>query len=256
MTTFLLVHGAWHSGRSWQRVVPLLESAGHRVFAPSLTGYGDKAHLLSPEVGLDTHVDDIAGLIEAERLTDVVLVGHSYAGLVISSVANRLPDRVAHLVYLDAMVPEDGETAMDVLPVTKQLVDAAVDGWRIPPLPELPPPLGLFGVTDPEDVTWLRSMLSDQPVACLRQPVRLDNPAVHAIPRTHIHCVGGRPDGITRRPVPPGARVRELPTGHDCMITTPAELTELLLEAAQPSEAASSTRVRAANPVAPGTTSS
>ncbi|SFW71106.1 alpha/beta fold hydrolase [Amycolatopsis australiensis] len=232
MATFLLVHGAWHSGRAWDRVVPLLESAGHRVLAPSLTGYGDKAHLLSPEVGLDTHVDDVAGLIEDERLDDVVLVGHSYAGLVISSVANQVPERIAHLVYLDAMVPEDGETAVDVLPVTKQLIDAAVDGWRVPPLPEQPPPLGLFGVTDPDDVAWLRSMLSDQPVRCLQQPVRLDNPAVHAIPRTHIHCVGGRPEGITRRPAPPGARVQELPTGHDCMITMPAELAGLLLETA------------------------
>ncbi|OXM68642.1 alpha/beta fold hydrolase [Amycolatopsis vastitatis] len=233
MSTFLLVHGAWHRGECWQRVVPLLESAGHRVLAPSLTGYGDKAHLLSPDVGLDTHVDDIAALLEDER--DVVLVGHSYAGLVISSVANRLPDRVAHLVYLDAMVPEDGETAADVMPITKELIDLAVDGWRVPPLPEGPG--GLFGVTDPGDISWLRSMLSDQPVRCLQQPVRLDNPAANAIPRTHIHCVGGeKPAGITRRPVPPlqpngsPSRVRELPTGHDCMITMPAELAALLLD--------------------------
>jgi pimeloyl-ACP methyl ester carboxylesterase len=231
MAIFLLVHGAWHSGRSWDRVVPLLEAAGHRVFAPSLTGYGDKAHLLAPDVGLGTHVGDVAGLIEDERLDDVVLVGHSYAGMVVSGVANRVPERIAHLVYLDAMVPEDGETAIDVMPISKQLVDAAVDGWRVPPLPELPPPLGLFGVTDPGDVAWLRSMLSDQPVRCLTEPVRLDNPAVRAIPRTHIHCVAGRPEGITRRPVPPGERVRELPTGHDCMITMPAELAGLLLEA-------------------------
>ena len=230
MSTFLLVHGAWHSGRCWDRVVPRLGSAGHRVFAPSLTGHGDQAHLLGPEVGLDTHVGDVVGLIKGERLDDVVLVGHSYAGLVISSVANEVPERIAHLVFLDAMVPEDGETAADVLPITKQLIDGAVDGWRVPPMPELPPPLGLFGVTDPEDVAWLRSMLSDQPVRCLQEPVRLDNPEVKAIPRTHIHCVGGRPDGITRRAVPQGERVRELPTGHNCMITMPAELTGLLLE--------------------------
>src|SRR5436190_6305244 len=105
MATFLLVHGAWHSGQCWDRVVPLLESAGHRVFAPSLTGYGDKAHLLGPEVGLDTHVDDIVGLIDDEGLSDVVLVGHSYAGMVISSAANRRPERIGHLVHLDAMVP-------------------------------------------------------------------------------------------------------------------------------------------------------
>lgn len=232
MATFLLVHGAWHSGRSWERVVPLLESAGHQVLAPSLTGYGDKAHLLSPEVGLGTHIDDVAGLIEAGRLDNVILVGHSYAGMVISGVAHRVPERIAQLVFLDAMVPEDGETAVDVLPVTKALIDVAVDGWRVPPMPEQPPPLGLFGVTDPDDLAWLRSTLSDQPVRCLREPVRLDNPAARTIPRTHIHCVAHRPVGITRRPVPAGERVRELPTGHDCMITMPVELAGLLLEAA------------------------
>ncbi|MDX3403982.1 MULTISPECIES: alpha/beta fold hydrolase [Streptomyces] len=239
MSTFLLIHGAWHSGRCWERVVPLLEAAGHRVFAPSLTGYGDKAHLLGPEVGLDTHVDDVVGLIAGENLSDVVLVGHSYAGLVISSAAHRIPERIAHLVYLDAMVPEDGESAVDVHPVTQRLIELAEkseSGWRVPPMPEQPAPLGLFGVTDPADVAWLHGMLSDQPVRCLQQPVRLGNPAADAIPRTHIHNVGAMPTGITRRPVPPiqpngtAAQVWELPTGHDCMITMPIELSELLLE--------------------------
>ncbi|WP_055546558.1 alpha/beta fold hydrolase [Streptomyces sp. NBRC 110028] len=241
MSLYLLIHGAWHSGRCWERVVPLLTSAGHRVLTPSLTGYGDKAHLLGPEVGLDTHVDDIVSLIAEEDLTEVILVGHSYAGLVISSVANRIPDRIARLVYLDAMVPEDGESAADIMPVTQGLIDLAVasdSGWRVPPLPELPPPAGLFGVTDPADVAWLRTLLSDQPVRCLQQPVRLDNPAARAIPRTHIHCVVGEPEGYARRPVPPvqpngtPAQVWELPTGHDCMITMPVELTELLLRLA------------------------
>ncbi|MFI6703850.1 alpha/beta fold hydrolase [Streptomyces sp. NPDC050509] len=239
MSTYLLVHGAWHSGEAWQRVVPLLESAGHRVFAPSLTGYGDKAHLASSATGLDTHVDDIVGLIIEEDLTEVVLVGHSYAGLVISSVANQVPDRIARLVHLDAMVPEDGESAADVQPVSQALIDLALaseSGWRIPPLPELPPPSGLFGVTDPADVAWLRTLLSDHPVRCLQQPVRLDNPAVNAIPRTHIHCTVGAPEGIVRRPVPAiqpngsPAQVWELATGHDCMITMPVELAELLLK--------------------------
>lgn len=239
MTTFLLVHGAWHSGQCWERVVPLLESAGHRVLAPSLTGYGDKAHLLSPDVGLDTHVNDIVTLINEEDLTEVVLVGHSYAGLVISSAANEVPNRIAHLVYLDAMVPEDGETAVDAQPLTQSLIDLAAQsdsGWRVPPLPEQPPPFGLFGVTNPADVDWLRGMLSDQPVRCLQQPVRLDNPAVNAIPRTHIHCVGVQPEGIIRRPVPAiqpngsPAQVWELPTSHDCMITMPVELSDLLLK--------------------------
>lgn len=237
MSTYLLVHGAWHSGQCWERVVPLLTSAGHRVRTPSLTGYGDKAHLLGPEVGLGTHVDDIVRLIREEDLTDVVLVGHSYAGLVISSVGNEVPDRIARLVYLDAMVPEHGESAADVLPVTKVMIDLALrsdSGWRVPPPPELPS--GLFGVTDPADLSWLHAMLSDQPVRCLQEPVRLDNPAVRAIPRAHIHCTVGKPDDITRRPVPATqpngtpAVVRELATGHDCMITMPVELAELLLE--------------------------
>jgi pimeloyl-ACP methyl ester carboxylesterase len=239
MSTYLLVHGAWHSGQCWERVVPLLAAAGHRVVAPSMTGYGDKAHLLSREVGLDTHVDDIVRLIIEEGLTEVVLVGHSYAGLVISSAANQIPDRIAHLVYLDAMVPEDGESAVDVQPITQVLIDRAAKSdidWRVPPLPEMPPPSGLFGVTDPADVAWLRTMLSDQPVRCLQQPVRLDNPAVNTIPRTHIHCVVGVPEGIARRPIPAiqpngaPAQVWELATGHDCMITMPVELSELLLK--------------------------
>ncbi|WP_121712036.1 alpha/beta fold hydrolase [Streptomyces sp. E5N91] len=239
MSTFLLIHGAWHSGRCWDRVVPLLEAAGHRVFAPSLTGYGDQAHLLGPEVGLDTHVDDVVGLIAGEDLSDVVLVGHSYAGLVISSAAHRIPERIGHLVYLDAMVPEDGESAADVHPVTQRLIELAEkseSGWRVPPMPEQPAPFGLFGVTDPADVAWLHGMLSDQPVRCLQQPVRLGNPAADAIPRTHIHNVGAMPTGVTRRPVPPiqpngtAAQVWELPTGHDCMITMPTELSELLLK--------------------------
>ncbi|WP_199434269.1 alpha/beta hydrolase [Qaidamihabitans albus] len=233
MATFLLVHGAWHSGRSWDRVVPLLEAAGHRVFAPSLTGYGDKKHLLGPEVGLNTHADDVVRLLETEDLTDVVLVGHSYAGMVISAVANRVPERIGRLVHLDAMVPEDGESAADVMPSTKRLIDMGLNsesGWRVPP-----PPASLFGVTDPDDIAWLRTMLSDQPVRALQEPVRLDNPAATAIPRTHIHNTVV-PEGFERRPVPETqpngspAQVWELPTGHDAMVTMPAELTDLLLE--------------------------
>jgi pimeloyl-ACP methyl ester carboxylesterase len=237
MSMYVLVHGAWHSGQAWDRVAPLLTAAGHRVVAPSLTGHGDKAHLLSPEVGLDTHIADIVGVIVEQDLTEVVLVGHSYAGLVISGVVNQVPERIAELVYLDAMVPVDGETAVDVMPVTQMLIDLAAEAgsdWRIPPPPQ--PEDSVFGVTDPADIAWLRGMLSEQSVRCLQQPVRLDNRAADAIPRTHIHCVVGLPEGYSRRAVPPvqpngtPAQVWELPTGHDCMITLPVELSELLLK--------------------------
>ena len=239
MSTYLLVHGAWHSGRAWDRVVPLLIEAGHRVLAPSLTGHGDTVHLLGPEVGLETYVDDVVSLITTENLSDVILVGHSYAGLVISSVANQVPERISHLVHLDAMVPTDGQTAIDVMPITQSLIDLAATSdapWRVPPLPENPSPFGLFGVTDPDDVAWLRTLLSDETVLSYRQAARLDNPAVNAIARTHIHCVGLVPAGFTRKPVPAiqpngtPAQVWDLHSGHDCMITVPVELTELLLK--------------------------
>ncbi|MEU8975523.1 alpha/beta fold hydrolase [Streptomyces monashensis] len=239
--TFVLVHGAWHSGRVWDRVVPLLARAGHQVFTPSLTGHGEKEHLLTPDVDLDTHVADVVALLSEWDLTNVVLVGHSYAGMVISGVAGEVPDRITHLVYVDAMVPTDGESALDVIPgKTQRLIDAAAASeapWRIPPVPEMPAPMGLFGVTDPADTAWLRTMLSDESVRCFLQPVRLDNPAVDAIPRTHIHCVGSAPGDVTRRPVPAvqpngaASQVWELQSGHDCMVTVPDALTDLLLKA-------------------------
>ncbi|MGW6007818.1 alpha/beta fold hydrolase [Streptomyces sp. NPDC055210] len=237
-TTYVLVHGAWHDGRSWNRVAPLLTAEGHRVFAPSLTGHGEKVHLLSPEVGLTTHTDDVIGLILKHDLADVVLVGHSYAGMVISSVANQVPERISSLVYVDAMVPTHGENAIDVMPLTQVMIDGAADSaqpWRIPPLPEYAAPLGLFGVIDPDDIAWLRSTLTDESVLCFQQPAELDNPAQASIPRTHILCVGNEPEGVARRPIPKlqpngePSRVHTINTGHDAMITRPAELGALLL---------------------------
>ncbi|WP_406192548.1 alpha/beta hydrolase [Kitasatospora sp. NBC_01560] len=237
--TYVLIHGAWHNGRVWDRVAPLLTRAGHRVLAPSLTGHGERAHLLGPEVGLDTHVADVVGLFLGEDLTDVVLVGHSYAGMVVSAVAELVPDRIAALVYLDAMVPADGESVLDVMPATRYLLDRAAGSdapWRIPPMPQGAAPAGLFGVTEPADVAWLRTLLSDESARCFQQPVRLGNPAAAAVPRTHIHCVGSMPEGVARRPVPAtqpnGApsRVRQLRSGHDCMVTVPDRLAELLLD--------------------------
>jgi pimeloyl-ACP methyl ester carboxylesterase len=224
MTTYVLVHGAWHSGEVWDRVTPLLTAAGHRVFAPTLTGHGDTRHLLGPQTGLDTYVGDVVTLLREGDLGDVVLVGHSFAGMIISGVVNAVPERIAHLVYLDAMVPVDGETAVDVMPEIAHLLDAAEASgtWRVPPFP-----LEFLGVTAPADVAWVSGMLSDEPVRCYRQPVRMDDPAGRAVPRTHIHCVGDSPD-VTRRPV--DGEVWTLESGHDCMVTVPDALAELLLK--------------------------
>lgn len=238
MPTFVLVHGAWHSGRCWERVIPLIETKGHDVFAPSLTGHGDRSHLLTPEVGLDTHVDDVVELIGERDLEDVVLVGHSYGAAVITVTAGRVPESIAHLVYVDSTAPQDGETAIDALPRLQRLIDLAARSehpWRIPPPSERPPPVGLLGVVAPDDIAWLRTLLSDHPARTFQQPIRLGNPAAKAIPRTHIRCTEVISEVITLPPVPAlqpngsPSRVWELRTGHECMITMPHELSELLL---------------------------
>ncbi|BCJ51900.1 esterase [Actinoplanes sp. NBRC 14428] len=234
MSTYVLVHGAWHSGRAWDRVVPLLTAAGHEVFAPSLTGHGDTAGLMRPGVGLDTYVEDLARLFTGRGLAEVVLVGHSFAGMIISSVANRMPERVAHLVYLDAMDPTDGQAALDVAPAAQSLIDeaAASDApWRLPPLPP-----AFFGVTEPADVAWLHTILTDEPAQIFQQPAKLGNPAAETIPATYIRCVDHRSVPGAPQPVPgtrPNGgpvRVWELESGHDCMITTPSGLAEILLK--------------------------
>ena len=157
MSTFLLVHGAWHGGWCWKRVTPLLRAAGHEVFTPTLTGLGERKHLMSPDIGLDTHVQDVVGVLEYEDLRDVILVGHSYAGMVITGVAGRTPERIAHLVYLDAFVPEDGKSLMDYQP--PEMAELFHEGTRTEgegyKLPAVIPP-EVFGVTGEADLAWLR----------------------------------------------------------------------------------------------------
>lgn len=128
MATFVLVHGAWHGSWCWKRVRRLLQSRGHEVFTPTLTGLADRSHLASREVNLETHILDVVNLIRWEELTDIVLCGHSYAGTVITGVADRLPDRIRALVYLDAFVVENGESLA-------QYVSTVEDGWKMPPIP-------------------------------------------------------------------------------------------------------------------------
>ena len=147
MATFVLVHGAWHGGWCWKKVTPLLRAAGHEVYTPTLTGLGERAHLLTREVDLDTHIRDIINVLEYEELRDVILVGHSYAGMVIAGVADRVPARLAHLVYLDAFVPRDGQASLSLSPPELEAhlraqALAEGDGWRVPA-----PPAAWYGVT-------------------------------------------------------------------------------------------------------------
>ena len=189
MATFVLVHGGWHGGWCWQKVVPFLEAAGHEVYAPTLTGLAERASELSPDVGLDTHIQDIVGLLEEKNLQGVILVGHSYGGMVITGVVDRVPERIAHLVYLDTFVPRDGESIADVVPLLKYVLrkqaQAHGDGWRVDSH-------GTYGVTTEPDRSWVLSNVTAQPLKSLEQPLHLKNPAiVSAKPRTHINCTGG-----------------------------------------------------------------
>jgi pimeloyl-ACP methyl ester carboxylesterase len=165
MATYLLVHGAWHGGWCWKKVAPLLRAAGHEVFTPTLIGLGDRAHLLAPDINLTTHITDIVNVLAYEDLRDVILVGHSYAGLVITGVAQHSAHRLAHLVYLDALFPMEDDRSWAALVRRHQPAIAAMADAQIRESGErwlLPPPSGemLFGITDPTDWEWVRSRLT------------------------------------------------------------------------------------------------
>lgn len=234
MATYVLIHGAWHGGWYWKKVAPLLCAAGHDVLTPTLTGLGERAHLTHPGIDLDTHIADIVNVLAFEEVTDAVLVGHSYGGMVITGVADRVPEQVRHLVYLDAFIPANGESVNDHLPAElvarfEEDVRARGEGWCIP----FGSPEG-YGVTDPTDVAWAAPKLVPQPVETFRQPIRMQRPATPAAASTYILCnqFEGFVGFAERVQHQPGWRCRELPTGHNAMITMPRELADLLLEVA------------------------
>ena len=224
MVTYVLVHGGWLGGWCWQKVVPLLRAAGHEAYTPTLTGLGERVHLRVPELTLDTHIEDIANVLVYEDLRAVILVGHSYAGAVITGVADRLAARLAHLVYLDALVPRDGESVAELL-------------GRPPNEESLPPPPGTlarFGVVDAADRHWAEPRLTPMPALAGAGRLRLANAAaVAALPRTYVRCTAFASAGIAaaaRRVREEGDwRERELAAGHAAMITHPRETADLLL---------------------------
>ncbi|MBL8154628.1 MAG: alpha/beta hydrolase [Anaerolineae bacterium] len=238
MATFVLVHGGWHGGWCWKRVAPHLQAAGHVVYSPTLTGLGERSHLASPEINLSTHIQDILNVLIYEDLTDVVLVGHSYSGMVIAGVADRASERVTRLVYLDAFVPEDGQSLQDIFrpPYGEgvNLEALLVDGWRLPyPFLERP-----FGITSEADVQWVLDKITPQPVNTLLEPVHFTNGGAPAIPRTYIYLrsPGGQPPDTEfvwfaeRARTQPGWTYHELVSGHDAMLIIPEAVAALLLE--------------------------
>jgi pimeloyl-ACP methyl ester carboxylesterase len=231
VATYVLVHGAGHGGWCWARVAPLLRTAGHEVYTPTLTGLGERTHLLRPDIDLDTHLADVLGVLNYEDLSGVILVGHSYGGVVVTGVADRALERIAQLVYLDAIIPGDGDAAADVFPQFVRDEVCSVDGVEL----ALWPDARLFGVTDPDDIAWAQPKLRPHPWRSLIQPLRLsDQAAVERIPRTIVNCAGRveTQEGAWRERLLRGDRVWEIDTGHDLMITEPAALAGMLLQLA------------------------
>jgi len=233
MTTFVLVHGAWHGSWCWKRVRKALQSAGHDVFTPTLTGVADRSHLASPKVDLETHVADVVNLIRWEELDDIVLCGHSYAGCVITGVADRLPERLRALVYLDAFIIENGQSLHDTLPPRARAaqVEGANkdgDGWRVPPIP------AEFFQVNPADRAWVDSQCTPQSLATFAQPLPLRNrfPAKKV---THVLATGYK-----ESPFPPfheiankkGWHTVTIDCGHDVMLDRPNDVVRILLDAA------------------------
>jgi pimeloyl-ACP methyl ester carboxylesterase len=232
-SAFVLVHGAWHGGWCWRRVVERLRSAGRTVHAPTLTGLGERSHLFGPSVTLASHVQDVVAVLEFEDLRDVVLVGHSYGGTVITGVADRAPERLAHLVYLDALVPEDGQSWRDTIwPASRAARDEQIERHGA----LAPATLEYFGVAEPADRAWVEPRLTPQPPGTWDDPLRLTNPDAARLPRTYIWCTetpsrAFHAYAAAARAPDSGWRYHELATGHDAMITRPEEVVRILLEA-------------------------
>ena len=237
MATYVLVHGGGHGGWCYRKVARLLRAAGHEVFTPTLTGLAERSHLVSPSTDLETHIADIINLLVWEDLQDIILVGHSYGGMVITGVADRAADRIAELVYLDAAHPRDGESLAIVAPQQMEPTYAGVrvvDGVELVMWP-FPGMAQFFGITDPADAAWTESKLTPHPWKCFAQPLTLRNgDAAARLKRTNINCTAslGSSPGEARARQLEGDRNFEIDTGHDLMITEPEAVTGFLLQVA------------------------
>lgn len=238
--TFVLVHGAYHGGWSWQRVRRILELRGHRVFTPSQTGCGDRVHLLRADITMDTFVDDITALVTAEELRNVILVGHSFGARTVVGVADRIPDTLAHLVFLDGGFPTSGKSRFDTFPpeLRAARIRAAESSGGLsvpPPSPEL------FGITDPDDVEWVRRRLTPQPFGVDTSVQTLNHDVGNGVPCTYVQFTDPTFPGTEAAAAYARSRsdwnFTTMTGGHDAMITDPVAVAELLEETARRAEA-------------------
>ena len=224
MASYVICHGAWGGGWSWRKLRPVFRAAGHAMFAPSYTGLGERAHLAHPLVDLETHIQDIIGVIESEDLAEVILVGHSYGGMVATGVAYRVPQRIRHLAYLDAFVPADGESLDDLAGGAQRDM---VDGWLIRPLP---PAVD----TSPEDLAFGAPRRRHQPARCFSQKLRLTGTAPPPFARSYIHCTKKTGHDVFQQFADrfrddPAWRFHAVDASHSPNITAPKALASLLL---------------------------
>jgi pimeloyl-ACP methyl ester carboxylesterase len=234
MSCYVLVHGAWGGGWVWKRVRNRLQAAGHDVFTPTLTGLGARSHLLDRAVNLETHILDVVNLILWEDLSDIVLCGHSYGGCVITGVADRIPERIRTLVYLDAFIPDDNQSLMDLIPkehAEKHLEAARTygDGWKVPPIPAEEVKL------NENDREWATRKRTMQPIETLRQRVHLTG-ALNSIKNMIYIRATGYEEGSPFMPFQEKARaagwkVIEMTGGHVLMLDQPEQLATLLGDA-------------------------
>jgi pimeloyl-ACP methyl ester carboxylesterase len=237
MATYVLVPGGAHGGWCYQRVAAILRSAGHDAYAVTLTGVGERSHLLRPGVDLDLHIADVTAVLHYENLDDVILVGHSYGGMVVTGVADRAADRIGRLVYLDAANPRNGQSLVDVTEGGIAMIrplGQVVDGVELVLFPS--PDAGLmYGVTDPDDLAWMADRLTPHPWRCFEQPLKLGNEAaLWAIPQFHIVCTStlASRDPELMATARSEGRLWDIDAGHDLMITEPRAVAEALLAVA------------------------
>jgi pimeloyl-ACP methyl ester carboxylesterase len=238
MATYVLVPGGAHGGWCYQRVARILRSAGHDVYTPTLTGVGERSHLLSAGIDLDLHVRDVVAVLHYEDLRDAILVGHSYGGMVITGVADRATDRVGHLVYLDAAMPKHGEALTDIAGPAMQAArrrGRVIDGIELVLFPGTEPLGAYYGVTDPDDIAWMQERLTPHPWKCFAQPLRLTNEdELWEIPQSVICCTAMLKILEPRMHRARAAgRVWEIDTCHDLMITEPEAVARHLLHLAR-----------------------
>ena len=228
MSTYVLVHGAWHGGWCWQFVRHMLHRAGHLVFSPSLTGLGERKHLARADIDLETHIADVVQLLEMEDLGDVILVGHSYGGMVVTGAADRTASRIRRLVYLDAFVPENGKCTLDYV-VPERAARMREEGEKVGSV--TPPPLSLWGITKQEHIDFIKPREVRHPYKTMSQPIRLAGNTAR-LPKTFVYCTspatGSFDQFAAKYRNDPIWKFYELQTGHDAMILMPERVAEIL----------------------------